>query len=358
MASTAPPAAAAAVVDSNAGVSMTVYDEPLDDPELYPSFDEIMVALQDVGTKVTKGKAAGEIRYTLLIKAVTKTQKTLLAKYKHLGFPKNPTECKREIANHCIRIRKLKDVINLPTEFHNYKNADGQVFVINTELVDGGYRVAMAALLSHWGTKQKESIDQRNPNDALRLAAILLDEKHRAAVQKIMTNLKSDRKQQDQAACPAQAFFSVASADFTSPSYVAKSPALADQIEGHEQMDPNDVSPYWCFMDLCYHLLVWVSKNNLSTLVLLYTTITGGTYEFVRQGRLVDGTDLGKIPTSQVPRCTQEVVVGDWWGRRKFAFFSEILRQREVAVLGLFARRRKCLSFVLQRRPKCSRPAR
>jgi hypothetical protein len=94
----------------------------LDDPELYPSFDEIMVALQDVGTKVTKGKAAGEIRYTLLIKAVMKTQKTLLAKYKNLGFPKNPTECKQEIANHCIRIRKLKDVINLPTEFHNYKN--------------------------------------------------------------------------------------------------------------------------------------------------------------------------------------------------------------------------------------------
>jgi hypothetical protein len=280
----------------------------LDDPELYPSFDEIMVALQDVGTKVTKGKAAGEIRYTLLIKAAMKTQKTLLAKYKNLGFPKNPTECKREIANHCIHIRKLKDVINLPTEFHNYKNADGQVFVINTELVDGGYRVAMAALLSHWGTKLKESIDQRNPNDALRLAAILLDDKHRTAVQKIMTNLKSDRKQQDQAACPVQAFYSVVSADFTSPSYVANSPALADQIEGHEEMDPNDVSPYWCFMYLCYPL-VWVSKNNLWTLVLLYTTTTGGTYEVVRQERLVDGTDLGKIPTSQVARCTQEVDV-------------------------------------------------
>jgi hypothetical protein len=64
-----------------------------------------------------------------------------------------------------------------------------------------------------------------------------------------MTNLKQDRKQQDQATCPIHAFYAVVSQDFTSPSYVAKSPALADKIVGYEEMDPNDVSTY-CVLKL------------------------------------------------------------------------------------------------------------
>jgi 3-oxoacyl-ACP reductase-like protein len=105
----APSTAAAA-----AAASTRLFDDPLDDPELYRTFDELLNALQDMGTKVTKGKSAGEMRYNELTRAVSNTQKTLLLKYKHFGIPKNPTECKRQIASHCIRIRKEQDVVNLP----------------------------------------------------------------------------------------------------------------------------------------------------------------------------------------------------------------------------------------------------
>ena len=64
----------------------------LDDPELYPTFDELLKALQDMGTKVTTGKSAGEMRYNSLTKVVSKTQKTLFSKYKHYGIPKNATD--------------------------------------------------------------------------------------------------------------------------------------------------------------------------------------------------------------------------------------------------------------------------
>jgi hypothetical protein len=240
----APPPAAAA-----APAATLLFDSPEDDPEMYPTFDELLTALQDVGTRVTKGKSAGEMRYNDLTKAASITQKTLLAKYKHVGVPKNATECKRQIASHCIRIRKQVDMVSLPAAFHKYANSEGRVFIINTDVNNGGYRIVLSALLSFWGGKLKESLEQRNANDALRLASILLDEKHRSTVQQIMTNLKQDRKQQDQATCPIHAFYAVVSQDFTNPSYVAKSPALANKIVGHEEMDPNDVSLY-CILKL------------------------------------------------------------------------------------------------------------
>jgi hypothetical protein len=66
-----------------------------------------------------------------------------------------------------------------------------------------------------------------------------------------MTNLKQDRKQQDQATCPVKAFYALASQDFTSVSYVAKSPSLVEKIVGYEEMDPNDVSVYDLFKFIC-----------------------------------------------------------------------------------------------------------
>ena len=89
----APPAAAAAPpAAAPAPAATTLFDDPLDYPELYPTFDELLKALQDMGTKVTTGKSAGEMRYNSLTKVVSKTQKTLISKYKHYGIPKNATD--------------------------------------------------------------------------------------------------------------------------------------------------------------------------------------------------------------------------------------------------------------------------
>jgi hypothetical protein len=149
----APPAAAAAP-------AATLFDNPEDDPELYLTFDEFLTALQDTGMRVTKGKSAGEMRYNNLTRAVSNTHMTLLAKYKHFGIPKNGTECKRQIASHCICIRKQQDVVNLSVVFHKYANSDGRVFIISTDVNNGGYRIVLSALLSFWSGKLKESLEQ------------------------------------------------------------------------------------------------------------------------------------------------------------------------------------------------------
>lgn len=45
-----------------------------------------------------------------LMKVLTGAQRTLQAKYAHLGIPKHVTECKKqELAHACVRIRKRRD---------------------------------------------------------------------------------------------------------------------------------------------------------------------------------------------------------------------------------------------------------
>jgi hypothetical protein len=123
-----------------------------------------------------------------------------------------------------------------------YANNDGQVYIINHDTTRGGFNVILDAMFSYWESKKSKSVSQRVPNDALRTAAILLDPDNRGTVSIIMSN-KNDQKRAhiDQATCPIQAFFNKAAADFTNVSYVAKSPAKQNLIEGHESFDPNDV---------------------------------------------------------------------------------------------------------------------
>jgi hypothetical protein len=242
-AATAVTAATAAMVakEPAAAESTTVYADPLLDPALYPSFHEFMTALQDPGEQEKrKGKSRGEMKYPLLMKVLSKTHKVLKEKYVSCGIPKNMTDAKKQIAYQIVRVRQHKDTAALPQQFRDY-GKDGKVFIINDDTEKAGLNIVLCAILASWQSRKAQDVEQRNKNDVLRIAAIMLDPKNRLTVTTIMSNLK-DRKYQDQAICPTKAFFAAASEDFTSPSYIAKSPALANLIEGHEDMDPNAVS--------------------------------------------------------------------------------------------------------------------
>ena len=115
------------------------------------------------------------IVYPKLMKALAKVQRTLHAKYAHLGMPKHPTDCKRQLALACIRARKSRGKAAAPNEFckHAIKGSD-TLFLINHYLGNDGFNIPLSACLDHWQSQRKKDVDRCNPNDACRVAAILL----------------------------------------------------------------------------------------------------------------------------------------------------------------------------------------
>jgi hypothetical protein len=208
--------------------------------------DDFMLALQDPGklAAVSKKQSAGTndavIGYPQLMKVLAPVQKTLHAKYSHLGVPKHPTELRRQMALACVRSRKRRDKGTVPESFRKYgSNGDHMVFVINHNEVNGGFNVPLMACLDYWYSQRKKDLDSRSANDGCRAAAVLLLQEFRDPVLKIMKE-KRDRQMLDQATCPVAAFYEVAAEKFRDPSFVAPLPNKFELIEGHESIDPND----------------------------------------------------------------------------------------------------------------------
>ena len=172
---------------------MQVFDDPVDDNECYPNSDAFLRALQDPGvsssakqkkpagntgtstTATSGGNCDTVIVYPKLMKVLAPVQRTLHSKYAHLGMPKHPTDCKRQLALACIRTRKSRDKGAFPEMFRQYAlEGSDTLFIINHDERNGGFNIPLSACLNHWGTQKKKDIDSRNPNDACRVAAILL----------------------------------------------------------------------------------------------------------------------------------------------------------------------------------------
>jgi hypothetical protein len=241
---------------------LQVFKDPLDDKECFPNLEEFMRALQDPGemskpkkyngaksgiASTTAGGKSSDISscdaiivYPKLMKVLARVQRTLHAKYAHLGMPKHPTDCKRQLALACVRARKSRDKATVPEEFRKYAvEGSDTLFLINHDLGNGGFNIPLSACLDHWQSQRKKDVDSRNPNDACRVAAILLLPEFRESVAKIMSE-KKDRAMLDQASCPVSAFYEVAADKFRDASFRVKFPDKFSLIDGHENIDPND----------------------------------------------------------------------------------------------------------------------
>lgn len=169
--------------------SSRVYDNPVDDPQLYPSVDALLTALQDPGKRAKNGV----MQYPLLMKVLGDTQKVLKKKYSGYGMPKNPTDCKKFMAYHIVRVRTHRDDVSLPEYFRQYAK-DGKVYVINDNTTNGGFNIILSSMLSFWLSKKTADISQRTPNDAMRVASILLDEEHRTLIHPLNTSPEAAAK--------------------------------------------------------------------------------------------------------------------------------------------------------------------
>ena len=230
---------------------LQVFQDPRDDPDCFAQVDIFMRALQDPGetssarcnknNHVTSGGGdAPVIVYPKLMKGLSGVQRVLQAKYSHLGIPKHTTDCKKQLALACVRSRKSRDKATVPDEFRKYALEGCEtVFIINHNLVNGGFNIPLSACLDHWQSQKKKDIDCRSANDACRVAAVLLLPEFRESVAKIMSE-KKDRAMLDQAVCPVAAFYEVAAEKFKDLSFRAPIPEKFSLIDGHEHIDPND----------------------------------------------------------------------------------------------------------------------
>jgi hypothetical protein len=127
--------------------SMQVFEDPVNDKECYPAMDAFMHALQDLGCSSSslakQKKAVGSgtmnkdtvIVYPKLMKVLAPVQKMLHLKYAHLGMPKHPTDCKKQLALACVRTRKSRDKGAVPDAFRKYAVVGSDtVFIINHNL--------------------------------------------------------------------------------------------------------------------------------------------------------------------------------------------------------------------------------
>jgi hypothetical protein len=93
-------------------VPLRVFEYPCDDPDCFPNLDAFfMYALQGPGetSKPPRWKSYGSttntnivIVHPKLMKLLAGVQRTLQAKYAHLGTPKLLTDCKRQLAHTCV----------------------------------------------------------------------------------------------------------------------------------------------------------------------------------------------------------------------------------------------------------------
>ena len=86
----------------------------------------------NVGSTAASTNSDVVIVYPKLMKALTFVQWTLQAKYSHFGIPKHPTDCKKQLALACVRIRKNRDKASVPDKFRKYaQDGSDTLFLIN-----------------------------------------------------------------------------------------------------------------------------------------------------------------------------------------------------------------------------------
>lgn len=211
------------------------------DPKCYPNTDDFLKALQDEGTT----NKSNVQEYKSLMKVLGPVQVRLKKTYPRCGIPKNATDARRALAFACVRVRAHRDVAEVALELQKYAvttSGSNKMYVIGSGTNRGGFGIILRGLLSVWRSKMSAALAQRTPNDALRLAGIMMDPAERESIQRIMSNKKGGREQSDQPNDVFTAYFVTALAKFKDKRYIIAAPNHIGKIQGYESFDANDVS--------------------------------------------------------------------------------------------------------------------
>jgi hypothetical protein len=192
---------------------------------LYPSPEEIVGALQDVGKSETvkrKGREITRQKYPLILKLARKIYTNIQKELNPEGLTKNISRGAQALYKEIVLVRRHVDISETDVFFHSY-GIDGQVFLITNEPKRCGIDVAIGNFQSSIEAFIKQKNSARTCNDGLRLASILLDSKHRESVSGIMSK-KKNRAKSDIAGDHVTNFYEVARDEFMCQEYIATNP--------------------------------------------------------------------------------------------------------------------------------------
>lgn len=216
---------------------------------VYPSFDEIVTALQDLGkhqlVKI-KGKEQRQHRYPLVEKLASKIYSSILSEFNNPeGVTKNVSRGKMTLVKDIIIRRRHTDINETHPLFHPYGN-EGKVYIITNSTAHAGLDVCVKSFQDSIEAMLRQKNTARTSNDGLRLGCILLDGKYRGSVSGIMSKKKSRQKSDIPGDSSTHFFEVIVQEAFCNPSYQVLPPSDCYFSEFPEEekgtWDPNNAS--------------------------------------------------------------------------------------------------------------------
>ena len=210
---------------------------------VYPPPEEIVKALQDLGTKKKEKKGGKEVtkhKFAAVEKVASKIYNSIRKEFNNPeGLTKNTSRGRTPLLKNLILNRRHVDITETDPFFHQY-GKEGKVFIITNTPSHSGIDVAIDSFQEHIKQQLYQKNVARTSNDGLRLGCVLLDPKHRGTVSGLMTK-KKDRKKADQTGDPALHFFQkIVQEDFLDPNYEVSTPSAE-----HYDAFPEDEKGGW-----------------------------------------------------------------------------------------------------------------
>jgi hypothetical protein len=216
---------------------------------VYPSFEEITTAIQDLGkhqvVKV-KGREQRQHRYPLVEKLASKVYSSILLEFNNPeGLTKNVHRGKMTLVREIIIRRRHTDISETDSLFHPY-GIEGKVYIITNNTVHAGLDVCIKSFQEAIEASIRQKNTARTSNDGLRLGCILLDGKYRGSVAGIMTRKKSRQKSDIPGDSTTHFFELIVKEAFSNVSYQVSPPSECYYTEFPEEekgsWDPNDAA--------------------------------------------------------------------------------------------------------------------
>ena len=241
--------------------------------------DAFMIALQDVGKqKAGRKKGMMTTYFPLLEEVAKKMQKAAwgLENASASFLPKNTTTRKMALVNLFTLYRKKEQISNVrrsesqavKANFCKGSNKCSDMYVFSaTESGCSGVRPILNSYLVKLQTVSlKQTTMNRTPNDALRVASIMLDEKYMVGVAQWLSNTRN-RQSLDLQVNPNRALTEAMVKDFNDLTYHAKSPELALLVDFSPNCDPNEVISLYSgssyYLTSTYYFLIQIKRIKI-----------------------------------------------------------------------------------------------
>jgi hypothetical protein len=214
---------------------------------VYPPFEEIVTAIQDLGKHQVvkhKGKEIRQHRYPLVEKLAAKIYASIQTEFHNPeGLTKNVSRGKMTLVRDIIIRRRHTDISETDPIFHPY-GSNGKVYIVTNSTIHAGLDVCLKSFQDSIEATLRQKNSARTSNDGLRLGCILLDGKYRGSVAGIMTKKKSKQKSDIPGDATTHFFEHIVQESFSNVAYQVFPPPDCYYSEFPEEekgsWDPND----------------------------------------------------------------------------------------------------------------------